>query len=149
MAKQRPLAKKKLAFYKGILMERKRELLKQVVNQDEDIDEIRSDVAADPLDAAGNSSSLELMTTLGNHERNELADIDHALQKIERRTYGFCEESGEPIHPARLEAIPTARYTIEIQERMERAPQNSMYQDRPRRRVLMGEDLPVSTDDDE
>mgnify|MGYP006309961365 CR=1 FL=1 len=149
MAKHKPLTKKKLDFYKNILLERKRALLQQVLNQDEDIDEIRSDVAADPLDAAGNSSSLELMTTLGNHERHELAEIDHALQKIEKGTYGFCEESGEPIHPARLEAIPTARYTIEVQERMERTPQNAMYQDRPRRRVLMGEDLPISTDDDE
>ena len=146
MAKQRPLSKKKLTFYQKLLVERKRELLKQVLNQDEDIDEIRSDVAADPLDAAGNSSSLELMTTLGNHERHELAEIDNALQKIEDRSFGFCEESGEPINPMRLEAVPTARYTLEVQERLERAPQQF---DRPRRRVLMSEDLPMSTDDDE
>ena len=146
MAKQRPLSKKKLTFYQKLLVERKRELLKQVLNQDEDIDEIRSDVAADPLDAAGNSSSLELMTTLGNHERHELAEIDNALQKIDDRSFGFCEESGEPINPMRLEAVPTARYTLEVQERLERTPQQF---DRPRRRVLMSEDLPMSTDDDE
>ncbi|MBT3604690.1 MAG: hypothetical protein HOE48_15235 [Candidatus Latescibacteria bacterium] len=148
MAKQKPLSKKKLAVYEKLLMERKRELLKQVLNQDEDIDEIRGDVAADPLDAAGNSTSLELMTTLGNHERRELADIDHALLKVENGTYGFCEESGEPIHPMRLEAVPTARFTMEIQERMERTPQR-FQQDRPRRRILLSDDLPVSTDDDE
>lgn len=148
MAKQKPLSKKKLEVYKNLLMERKRQLLKQVLNQDEDIDEIRSDVAADPLDAAGNSSSLELMTTLGNHERHELSEIDHALQKIEDGSYGFCEESGEPIHPARLEAIPTARYTIAVQEKMERSRQ-SIFQDRPRRRVLIGDDIPISTDEDE
>lgn len=147
MAKQKPLSKKKLAVYEKLLVERKGELLKQVLNQDEDIDEIRGDVAADPLDAAGNSTSLELMTTLGNHERRELADIDHALAKIENGTYGFCEESGEPIHPMRLEAVPTARFTMEIQERMERTPQH--YQDRPRRRILNSDDLPISTDDDE
>ena len=119
-----------------------------MLNQDEDIDEIRADVSADPLDAAGSSSSLELMTTLGNHERRELANIDYALVKIENGTYGFCEESGEPIHPMRLEAVPTARYTMQIQERMERTPQH--YQlDRPRRRILMSDDLPISTDDDE
>ena len=86
------------------------------------------------------------MTTLGNHERHELTEIDNALQKIEDRSYGFCEESGEPINPMRLEAVPTARYTLEVQERLERAPQQF---DRPRRRVLMSEDLPMSTDDDE
>jgi DnaK suppressor protein len=148
MAKQKPLGKKKLAVYQKLLIDRKRELLRQVLNQDEDIDEIRSDVAADPLDAAGNSSSLELMTTLGNHERRELTNIDHALLNIENGTYGFCEESGEPIHPMRLEAVPTARYTMEIQERMERARQHYQ-QDRPRRRILMSDDLPISTDDDE
>lgn len=148
MAKQKPLGKKKLEVYKTLLMDRKRQLLKQVLNQDEDIDEIRSDVAADPLDAAGNSSSLELMTTLGNHERHELAEIDHALQKIEDGTYGFCEESGEPIHPARLEAVPTARYTIAVQEKMERSRQ-SIFMDRPRRRVLISDDIPLSTDEDE
>ena len=95
MATHEPLSDEQLAFYKKILTERKRELLKQVLNQDEDLDEIRGDVAADPLDAAGNASSLELMTTLGNHERNELAEIDNALQKIENGSYGFCEESGE------------------------------------------------------
>lgn len=148
MAKQKPLGKKKLTFYKNLLLDRKQELLKQVLNQDEDINEIRSDVAADPLDAAGNSSSLELMTTLGNHERHELTEIDHALSKVADGTYGFCEESGEPIHPARLEAVPTARYTIAVQERMERTPQN-FNMDRPRRRVLMSDDIPLSTDDDE
>ena len=145
MTKHEPLSDEQLAFYKKILTERKRELLKQVLSQDEDLDEIRSDVAADPLDAAGNASSLELMTTLGNHERLELAEIDNALQKIENGSYGFCEESGEPIHPLRLEAMPTARYTVQVQERLERTPQQ---RSRPRR-VLKREDLPISTDDDE
>ena len=145
MATHDPLSDEQLAFYKKILTERKRELLKQVLNQDEDLDEIRGDVAADPLDAAGNASSLELMATLGNHERNELAEIDNALQKIENGSYGFCEESGEPIHPMRLEAMPTARYTVQVQERRERTPQQ---RSRPRR-VLKREDLPISTDDDE
>ena len=146
MAKHRPLSAKKLEFYRNFLIERRRELLKQVLSQDEDLDEIRGNVAADPLDAAGKASSVELMTSLGNHERHELAEIDNALQKIENRTYGFCEESGEAIHPARLEAVPTARYTVQVQERLERAPQQFS---RPRRRVLRQEDLPLSTDDDE
>ncbi len=146
MAKHRPLSAKKLEFYRNLLIERRRELLKQVLSQDEDLDEIRGNVAADPLDAAGKASSVELMTSLGNHERHELAEIDNALQKIENRTYGFCEESGEAIHPARLEAVPTARYTVQVQERLERAPQQFS---RPRRRVLRQEDLPLSTDDDE
>lgn len=143
MAKK--LTKKKLAQYEKLLKQRKKELLKQALNQDEDIHELRGDHSADPLDMAGYASSLELMSTLGNNERVELAELDHALTKIEDRTYGICEDSGELISEARLEAIPTARYTIECQEQRER---NTAFTDRPRRRVLSSEDLPVSSDED-
>ena len=143
MAKK--LTKKKLAQYEKLLKQRKKELLKQALNQDEDIHELRGDHSADPLDMAGYASSLELMSTLGNNERVELAELDHALTKIEDRTYGICEDSGEPISEVRLEAIPTARYTIECQEQRER---NTAFPDRPRRRVLSSEDLPVSSDED-
>jgi len=139
--------KRKLTAYQKLLLERKRELLKQVVNQDDDLDELRGDQPADPLDMAGNSSTLELMTTLGNHERVELADIDIALQKIEDKSYGDCEDCGESIAPARLEAIPTARFCVPCKEKHERNPQ-AYYADRPRRRVLSSDDLPMSTDDD-
>ena len=143
MAKK--LTKKKLAQYEKLLKQRKKELLKQALNQNEDIHELRGDHSADPLDMAGYASSLELMSTLGNNERVELAELDHALTKIEDRTYGICEDSGELISEARLEAIPTARYTIECQEQRER---NTAFTDRPRRRVLSSEDLPVSSDED-
>ena len=143
MAKK--LTKKKLAQFEKLLKQRKKELLKQALNQDEDIHELRGDHSADPLDMAGYASSLELMSTLGNNERVELAELDHALTKIEDRTYGICEDSGELISEARLEAIPTARYTIECQEKRER---NTAFTDRPRRRVLSSEDLPVSSDED-
>ena len=143
MAKK--LTKKKLAQFEKLLKQRKKELLKQALNQDEDIHELRGDHSADPLDMAGYASSLELMSTLGNNERVELAELDHALTKIEDRTYGICEDSGELISEARLEAIPTARYTIECQEQRER---NTAFTDRPRRRVLSSEDLPVSSDED-
>ncbi|MBB30804.1 MAG: molecular chaperone DnaK [Gemmatimonadetes bacterium] len=143
MAKK--LTKKKLAQFEKLLKQQKKELLKQALNQDEDIHELRGDHSADPLDMAGYASSLELMSTLGNNERVELAELDHALTKIEDRTYGICEDSGELISEVRLEAIPTARYTIECQEQRER---NTAFTDRPRRRVLSSEDLPVSSDED-
>ncbi len=139
------LTKKKLTFYRNLLLERKKELLKQVLTQDDDIHELRGDHSADPLDMAGYASSLELMSTLGNNERVELTEIDHALAKIENGTYGICEDSGEPINEIRLEAIPTARYTLECQEQRERSP---LVVDRPRRRVPTSEDLPLSSDDE-
>jgi RNA polymerase-binding transcription factor DksA len=86
------------------------------------------------------------MSALGNNERMELSEIDHALVKIEEGTFGICEDSGELIAEARLDAIPTARYTREVQEMRERNP--SMV-DRPRRRVLSGDDINLGGDDDQ
>jgi DnaK suppressor protein len=51
---------------------------------------------------------LEKRLALENRIRQELAGIDHALHKFEEGTYGFCDNCGKPIDPARLEALPQA-----------------------------------------
>ena len=45
--------------------------------------------------------------------RDSLADVEHALAKFEKGTFGLCEACNHPISPARLEAKPAARYCIE------------------------------------
>ena len=45
--------------------------------------------------------------------RNELAEVELALKKLDDGTYGRCETCGEPISPARLEAMPAARFCID------------------------------------
>ncbi|GBD42754.1 RNA polymerase-binding transcription factor DksA [bacterium HR40] len=55
-----------------------------------------------------------------DRERKLLAKIDAALRRIEEGTYGYCEETGEPIGLRRLEARPIATLSIEAQERHER-----------------------------
>jgi DnaK suppressor protein len=62
--------------------------------------------------------SLELRTR--DRARKLIAKIDEALIRIENRTYGYCEETSEPISIARLEARPIATLSIEAQERHER-----------------------------
>lgn len=62
--------------------------------------------------------SLELRTR--DRERKLIAKIDEALQRIEDGTYGYCEETEEPISLRRLEARPIATLSIEAQERHER-----------------------------
>jgi DnaK suppressor protein len=49
-----------------------------------------------------------------------IAKIDAALQRIDEGTYGYCEETGEPISIKRLEARPIATLSVEAQERHER-----------------------------
>lgn len=62
--------------------------------------------------------SLELRTR--DRERKLISKIDAALERIANGTYGFCEETAEPISLQRLEARPIATLSIEAQERHER-----------------------------
>ena len=62
--------------------------------------------------------SLELRTR--DRERKLIAKIDSALRRIEDGSYGFCEETMEPISIRRLEARPIATLSVEAQERHER-----------------------------
>ncbi len=62
--------------------------------------------------------SLELRTR--DRFRKLISKIDQAIKSIEEGTYGYCEETGEPISLKRLEARPIATLSIEAQERHER-----------------------------
>src|SRR5271169_76472 len=62
--------------------------------------------------------AIELRTR--DRERKLISKIDSALQRIDTGTYGFCEETDEPIGIRRLEARPIATLSIEAQERHER-----------------------------
>ncbi|MBA4209173.1 MAG: RNA polymerase-binding protein DksA, partial [Parvibaculum sp.] len=62
--------------------------------------------------------SLELRTR--DRQRKLIAKIDAAIRRIDDGTYGYCEETGEPISLKRLDARPIATLSIEAQERHER-----------------------------
>jgi DnaK suppressor protein len=62
--------------------------------------------------------SLELRTR--DRARKLIAKIDEALMRVENGTYGYCEETHEPIGISRLEARPIATLSLEAQERHER-----------------------------
>lgn len=68
--------------------------------------------------SAETDRSLELRTR--DRARKLISKIDAALERIENGTYGYCEETNEPIGISRLEARPIATYSIEAQERHER-----------------------------
>ncbi len=74
----------------------------------------------DVIDVACNevNQSIELRTR--DRERKLINKIDEALRRIENGTYGYCEETGEPISLKRLEARPIATLSLEAQERHER-----------------------------
>lgn len=79
-----------------------------------------SSVSPDIADRASveTDRSLELRTR--DRERKLISKIEEALKRIEDDSYGYCEETGEPINVARLEARPIATLSLEAQERHER-----------------------------
>ena len=75
---------------------------------------------ADLTDRASHESDRALELRTRDRQRKLIAKIDEALRRIEDGSYGYCEETGEPISLARLEARPTATLSLEAQERHER-----------------------------
>jgi DnaK suppressor protein len=75
----------------------------------------------DEADQAGQSIEKELLFELSDNERMQLDQIEGALRKMEKGTYGLCEQCLKPIQKARIKALPFARYCIDCQNSAERA----------------------------
>jgi len=75
---------------------------------------------SDLTDRASLETDIALALRTRDRERKLLSKIDAALRRIEDGTYGYCEETGEPISIRRLEARPIATLSVEAQERHER-----------------------------
>jgi DnaK suppressor protein len=82
---------------------------------------------ADLADRATTESERQLELRTRDRQRKLIAKIDSALRRLEDGSYGFCEETGEPISLKRLDARPIATLLIEAQERHER--QERVYRD--------------------
>lgn len=76
-------------------------------------------VAPDPADRATQEEEHALELRTRDRERKLLKKIEGALMRLEDGSYGYCEETGDPIGVPRLLARPTATLTIEAQERRE------------------------------
>ncbi len=75
---------------------------------------------ADLTDRASVETDRALELRTRDRARKLISKIDQALERLDNGTYGYCEESGEPIGLRRLEARPIATLSIEAQERHER-----------------------------
>ena len=74
----------------------------------------------DIVDRASSESDKALELRTRDRQRKLISKIDSALRRIDEGTYGYCDETGEPISLRRLEARPTATLSLEAQERHER-----------------------------
>ena len=75
---------------------------------------------ADLADRATTETERQLELRTRDRQRKLISKIDEALRRLEDGSYGFCEETGEPISLKRLVARPIATLSVEAQERHER-----------------------------
>jgi DnaK suppressor protein len=100
-----------LAWREDILKEAKETLLHlQEENQNH----------PDLADRASSETDRAIELRARDRQRKLIAKIDEALGRLEDGSYGYCEETGEPISLRRLEARPIATLSVEAQERHER-----------------------------
>lgn len=104
--------RRKLLKWKDDILEENRETLQHL--QDD------STQHPDLVDRATSESERTLELRTRDRERKLVSKIDAALRRIDDGSYGFCEETGEPISIKRLEARPIATLSLEAQERHER-----------------------------
>ena len=110
--KQKEYFKQKLTDWKETLLKGSSET---ILNLKED-KEVSGDFA--DIASAESTKSIELRTR--DRERKLISKIEDALKRIENNTYGYCEETNEPISIKRLDARPIASLSIEAQERHEK-----------------------------
>lgn len=110
---------RQLDYFKNKLLAWKDELLAE---SRETLAALQGDSAnlPDLIDRASSETDKAIELRARDRQRKLIAKIDEALARIEDKTYGHCEETGERISLKRLEARPTATLSIEAQERHEK-----------------------------
>jgi DnaK suppressor protein len=110
---------KQLEYFKKLLLDWKSELLKESSATLEHLKEESSN-KPDNADRASIESERSLELRARDRARKLISKINKALRKIEDGTYGYCEETNEPISIERLKARPIATLSIEAQEMHEK-----------------------------
>ena len=111
-SKQKAFFKKKLLVWKNEIMKSNSKIL--FVNEDQEIS------SPDVVDQASSQAEKTIEMRTINRQRKLLTKIDKAIKRIDKDTYGYCEETGEPIGIKRLEARPVATLSLEAQEMHEK-----------------------------
>jgi DnaK suppressor protein len=110
---------KQLEYFRQKLLAWKDELLRESAVTIHQMQE-ESHNEPDLTDRASTETDRSIELRTRDRERKLLNKIDEALERIRDGSYGYCEETGDPIGLARLEARPIATLSLEAQERHER-----------------------------
>jgi DnaK suppressor protein len=109
---QREYFRQRLLRWKDEILREARETLLHLQNENEN--------HPDLADRASSETDRSIELRARDRQRKLISKIDAAVARIEDGTYGYCEETGEPISLRRLEARPIATLSIDAQERHER-----------------------------
>jgi len=110
--RQRDYFRQKLLAWREDILREAKETLQHLQDENQN--------HPDFADRASSETDRAIELRARDRQRKLIAKIDEALSRIEDGTYGYCEETGEPISIKRLEARPIATLSIEAQERHER-----------------------------
>src|SRR5690606_12072803 len=110
--RQKAYFRRKLVTWKSDILREARETLE--ILQQENANH------PDLADRASSATDRAIELRARDRQRKLISKIDAALQRIDEGTYGYCEETGEPISLKRLDARPIATLSVEAQERHER-----------------------------
>lgn len=110
--RQREYFRRKLLAWKDEILQESRETLATLQSENEN--------HPDLADRASSETDRAIELRARDRQRKLISKIDAALARLEDGTYGYCEETGEPISLKRLDARPIATLSIEAQERHER-----------------------------
>jgi RNA polymerase-binding transcription factor len=111
--------KKKLEYFRKRLEVRQQELRRTVSRTEQDGRTVDEDSAQDIADRAASSYTKEFLFHQSNNDRQLLAMVESALDRIRQGTFGECISCGKEINAKRLEAVPWTRHCIECQEKLE------------------------------
>ena len=118
--KEKYMSAKQKIYFKTRLIEWKNEIIESN-NKSLYLNEVDHEISSpDIIDQASSQTEKTVEMRTLNRQRKLLAKIDRAIKKIKNDTYGYCDETGEPIGIKRLIARPIATLSIEAQEKHER-----------------------------
>lgn len=110
---------RQLAYFKNKLLAWKEDIRRELNDTLETLQEHNLN-APDIADRASSETDRSIELRARDRQRKLIAKIDAALTRIENKTYGYCEETGDAISLQRLDARPIATMSLEAQERHER-----------------------------
>ena len=108
-----------MKFYQHLL-ELREQLVKQMSGLAEESAQELAGYSLHMADSGTDNFDRDFALSLLSSDQDAVYEIEEALKRIEKKTYGVCELTSKPIPRARLEAIPWTRFTVEAQAQLER-----------------------------